>query len=248
MFKKILFPLVIASLFAVSGCSSEVEKDKVPDLSQEALHNRAQQYAASGDFNRAREYLEALDSRYPFGELTDQTQLDLIYVNYKSRNSEQASAAIERFLRLNPGSQYVDYVLYMKGLNEMQKHGSMIQDYLGLDRSQKDPQTLFDAFKAFRDLIERYPNSPYAADAYHRLVFIKDQLAKREWAIAQYYQERGALVSAIRHCQTIMYSYYDTEYTERAFELMANDFRALGLEEPASHVDQVISASSFERK
>lgn len=74
--------------------------------------------------------------------------------------------------------------MYMKGLNEIQKHGTLIQDYLGFDRSQKDPQNLYDAFQAFKDLIETYPNSPYANDAYHRLIWVKDQLAKREWAIA----------------------------------------------------------------
>ncbi|WP_051639168.1 outer membrane protein assembly factor BamD [Succinivibrio dextrinosolvens] len=249
MFKKILMPFVIATAIAVTGCSSDkIEKDAVPDLSQEALHAKARQMAASGDYAKARDYLEALDSRYPFGELTDQVQLDLIYVNYKSRKSAETTAAIERFLRLNPNSQYADYVLYMKGLNEMQKHGSLIQDFLGFDRSQKDPQNYFDAYKAFKDLIDRYPNSPYATDAYHRLVYIKTQLAKREWAIASYYQERGALVSAIRHCQAIIYTYYDTEYCEKAFKMMAEDYKKLGLQLPSSNAEKVIAASTFEKK
>ena len=170
MFKKLLLPLVIASALGLSACSSDEveEKDAIPDFSQQVLHSKAKQFLATGDFANAKDYLEALDSRYPFGELTDQVQLDLIYTYYKTRKSDLTTAAIERYLRLNPTSQYVDYVLYMKGLNEIQKHGTLIQDFLGFDRSQKDPQFLYDAYKAFSDLLETYPNSPYAKDGYQR--------------------------------------------------------------------------------
>ncbi len=248
MLKKILLPFVIASALSIVGCSDTVEKDAIPDLSQEALHAKAKQLAATGDYAGAIDYLEAVDSRYPFGELTDQVQLDMIYVNYKTRKSAATSAAIERYLRLNPNSLYTDYVLYMKGLNEMQKHGTALQDYFGFDRSQKDPQSYYDAFKAFSDVIETYPNSPYANDAYHRLVYVKDQLAKREWAIASYYEDREAYVSAIRHCQTIIYTYKDTSYCEKAYKLMASCFEKLGLEGPAANVNKVIAASTFDKE
>ena len=62
MFKKILMPFMVAAAIAVTGCSSDkVEKDAVPDLSQEALHAKARQMAASGDYSKARDYIEALD-------------------------------------------------------------------------------------------------------------------------------------------------------------------------------------------
>ena len=248
MFKKILLPVVIASALSLNltGCSTGVVTDAVPDMSQEALRAEALRLTEKGDFALARDYLEALDSRYPFGELTDQVQLDLIYAYYKSHKSEQATAAIERFLRLNPNSMYTDYALYMKGLNELQKHGTIIQDYLGFDRSQKDPVALYDAFKAFTDLIERFPNSPYAKDAYLRLVDVKMALARREWAIAKYYQDRGALVSAIRHCHFIIYNYPDSMYTKAAYEMMAQNYETLGLPVPAANVRKVIAASHFD--
>ena len=59
---------------------------------------------ATGDFGVARRYLEALDSRYPFGDLSAQVQLDLIYVYYKERQSDLASAQIARFIRFKPNS------------------------------------------------------------------------------------------------------------------------------------------------
>lgn len=87
MFKKIFLPVLIASALSLTACSSDsIEKDGIPDLSQEALHSKARQYMAVGDFGYAKDYLEALDSRYPFGELTDQTQLDMIMFTINQEN------------------------------------------------------------------------------------------------------------------------------------------------------------------
>ena len=174
-------------------------------------------------------------------------QLDLIYVYYKTRESAMTTAQINRFLRLSPTSPHIDYVMYMKGLNEMQLRSDLLQDFLGLNRAQKDPTHYYEAFNTFKEMLETYPTSAYAADAYQRMIYIQQQLAEREFAIASYYHERQAYVSAIRHCQNIIYSYRDTPQLEPALDLMAECYRSLGLEVPAEHTDQVINASFADR-
>ena len=57
MFKKLLLPLVITSALVVTSCSSDIQGDQIPDLSQEALHAKARQYAATGDYSYAKDYL-----------------------------------------------------------------------------------------------------------------------------------------------------------------------------------------------
>ena len=245
MFKSII-PVIASLAIGVMGCSSnDAQRQDVPDISQSALYNTALAAMASNDYGTARKYLEALDSRYPFGELTDQVQLDLIYVYYKSRESDLTSATINRYLRLNPGSMYADYVLYMRGLNNIQKHSDMIQEFLRLDRAEKDPTYYYEAFKNFNDLIKTYPQSPYVKDARQRMIFIKDQLAEREWHIEKYYDERGSWLSAIRHCQSILYSYRDTQYIGDALKLMEDCYRKLGLDIPADNTAKVIAASGI---
>ncbi len=243
---KFALPLLFAFAVAAAGCSSSetVNQDEVPDVSPAALYQTAQLAEASGDYPRARRYLEAIASRYPFGELSEQVQLDLIYVYYKSRETDLTTAQISRYLRLSPTSQYMDYVTYMKGLNELQKRSDLLQDFLGLDRAQKDPTHYYEALKTFNDLIETYPYSPYVMDARQRMVFIRNQLAEREMAIAEYYNEREAYLSAIRHCQAIIYSYSKTEYLLPALELMSTCYRELGLELPAQNAEQVYAATA----
>ncbi|MBU3826711.1 MAG: outer membrane protein assembly factor BamD [Candidatus Anaerobiospirillum merdipullorum] len=244
---KFAAPLVIACALFSAACSSNYNKDEVPDISPDALYLQAQTAMTSGDYYTARQYLEAIDSRYPFGELADQVQLDLIYVYYKTRESALTTAQINRFLRLSPTSPHIDYVLYMKGLNEMQMRSDILQDFLGLNRSQKDPTHYYEAFNTFREMIETYPNSAYAADAYKRMIYIQQQLAEREYKIASYYYDKQAYVSAIRHCQNILYSYRNTPFLEDALQLMSDCYRDLGLEMPAQNTDRVEQASFADR-
>lgn len=242
---KILAMVMLCFTLAVTSCSSSnYNSDEVPDVSPENLYNIAKASMSSGDFTVARRYLEAIDSRYPFGDLTSQVQLDLIYVYYKQRESDLALAQIARFIRLSPTHPNIDYVYYMKGLTEIQKRSDMIQDYLGLDRSEKDPTYYYAAFNTFRDLVRTYPNSIYAADARQRMIFIKDELAKRELAIAQYYFEREAYVSSIRHCQNILYTYRTTDQFAPAMELMAEGYERLNLPLAANNARRVLASST----
>ncbi len=242
---KIVAPLALCIAIATTACSSSnYNKDEVPDVSPQNLYKTAQSAMLSGDYTQAKQYLEAIDSRYPFGDLAEQVQLDLIYVYYKSRESDLTSAQINRFLRLSPTSPNTDYVIYMKGLNEIQKRSDMIQEFIGLNRSQKDPTNYYEAFKIFKGLIETYPNSQYVADARQRMIFIKQQLAERELKIAEYYFERGAYLSSIRHCQNVLYSYRGTPSLNPSLKLMAKAYDKLNLHEPAENTRRVLAEST----
>ncbi|MCI6797697.1 MAG: outer membrane protein assembly factor BamD [Succinatimonas sp.] len=246
MLNKFFLSAICACAIAISGCHSDAEsvnKDKVPDLSASSLYQTAKASMADSNYSKARQYLEALDTRYPFGEYTDQVQLDLIYVYYKSRETELAEAAVNRYQRINPTSIYADYVAYMKGLIAMQKRGNLIQEFIGLNRAQKDPKAYYEAIKIFSDFMQSYPDSPYVNDARQRILFMKDQLAEREYRIAEYYRERGAYLSSARHCQSIIYSYRDTKWLDKALHLLADDYDKLNLTVPAENTRKVITAS-----
>lgn len=247
MLNKLLSIATVAfAVITLNGCYSTTEsvnKDKVPEMSAHSLYQNAKASMADSNYSKARDYLEALDTRYPFGEYTDQVQLDLIYVYYKSRETELADAAATRYMRINPTSIYSDYVAYMKGLIAMQKRGNLIQEFIGLNRAQKDPVAYYEAIRIFRDFLQTYPESPYANDARQRIIFMKDQLAEREYRIAEYYRERGAYVSSARHCQSILYSYRDTKWIHKAMQLLADNYDDLKLKLPAENTRRVLAES-----
>ena len=66
------------------------------------------------------------------------------------------------------------------------------------DTSRRDIGLARDAFSTLTELLARFPNSPYAADSRKRLVNLRNQLARSEIHVANYYFSRGALVVANR--------------------------------------------------
>ena len=225
----------------LTGCSSN--KDVVPDNPPSELYATAQQKLQDGNFKGAITQLEALDNRYPFGPYSQQVQLDLIYVYYKSADLPLAQASIDRFMRLNPTHPNIDYVLYMRGLTDMALDDSALQGFFGIDRSDRDPQHAKAAFRDFNQLIQNYPNSQYATDAQKRLTFLKNRLAKHELAVAQYYTKRGAYVAVVNRVEQMLRDYPDTQATRDAVPLMENAYKQLQLNAEADKVAKIIAAN-----
>ncbi|MDF7680169.1 outer membrane protein assembly factor BamD [Enterobacteriaceae bacterium ESL0689] len=238
---KYLVAAVTLSLTLV-GCSSS--KEEVPDNPPNIIYATAQQKLQDGNWKQAITQLEALDNRYPFGPYSQQVQLDLIYAYYKNADLALAQAAIDRFIRLNPTHPDIDYVIYMRGLTDMALDDSALQGLFGIDRSDRDPQHARNAFNDFTKLVRSYPNSPYATDAYKRLVFLKDRLAKYELSVVNYYTDRGAWVAVVNRVEDMLHNYPDTQATRDALPMMEKAYRQMQLNSQADKVEKIIIANS----
>ncbi|MDR0806821.1 MAG: outer membrane protein assembly factor BamD [Enterobacteriaceae bacterium] len=236
--------LVAAALLSLTlaGCSS----DTVPDNPPSEMYAIAQDKLQSGNFRSAITQLEALDTRYPFGPYSQQVQLDLIYAYYKADDLPMAQATIDRFSRLNPTHPNIDYVVYMRGLTDMAFDGNTIQDFFGIDRSDRDPQHARAAFRDFTQLVQLFPRSQYAADAQKRLVYLHNRLANYELSVAQYYTKRGAFVAVVNRVEQMLRDYPDSEATREALPLMENAYRQLNLTAQADKVEKIISVNNIE--
>ncbi|MGL5187526.1 MAG: outer membrane protein assembly factor BamD [Plesiomonas shigelloides] len=240
--KRITALMVSAALaVTLAGCSNT--KETVPDVPPSELYANAQAKLQDGNFREAITQLEALDNRYPFGPYSQQVQLDLIYAYYKSADLALAMASIDRFLRLNPTSPQADYVLYMRGLTDMAYDNNLLHGIFGIDRSDRSPDHARQAYRDFTMLIQRYPDSQYAADAHARLVFLKNRLAKPELSVAEYYTKRGASVAVINRVEQMLRDYPDTQATREALPLMENAYQQLGLTAEAAKVAKLIAAN-----
>lgn len=228
-----LLPLALTLSF-VSACSSSPDDEEeivVANKGAEALYEDAKESMEIGNFNQAAATLSALDSRYPFGPLSHQVQLDLIYAYYKAGKSDEALATIDRFIRLNPNHSDIDYAVYMRGLVNMGYDSNFFQDVVGLDRSDRDATQVRRAFGDFKGLIEKHPNSKYAADSRKRMLFIKNRLAKYEISVARYYMKREAYVAASNRGQYVLEQFPDTMHVQEALEIMVECYEQLDLYE-----------------
>jgi outer membrane protein assembly factor BamD len=233
--RKNLFSAII-TLFAVlslAACSS-VEDDQrklVENQGASALYKNAKKSMDAGNFSVAAQILSGIDSKFPFGPLSHQVQLDLIYSYYKTGDIEQTLATIDRFVRLNPNHADVEYALYMRGVTNMEQDNNLFQEVFGVDRSDRDPSKSREAFEDFRRLIEKHPDSKYAADAKQRMLHIKNRLAKYEIEVGRFYMRRQAWVAAANRGRYVLEYFPDTEQVQPALEIMVSSYNELGLDE-----------------
>jgi outer membrane protein assembly factor BamD len=243
--KTIIFSLIIL----ISGCSSSPDEiDKVPDKSAQALYIDAKSALDNGLYQKAIQLLSAIDSRFPFGPISHQVQLDLIYAYYKSGDTAQGVALVDRFLRLNPTHPDIDYVYYMRGLINQDSDKNMFQDLAGIDRSNRDASASRDAFNDFKTILTKYPNSKYAADAQKRMIFLKSRLARYELSVAEYYFKREAYAAAANRGRYIVEYFSPSPEVEQALVIMIECYQALGLDELAVNARQVLAANYPDNK
>jgi len=227
------------------GCSSsnEEQQEIAVNSGAQQLYETAKRSMEAGNFSAAAQTLSALDSRFPFGPLSNQVQLDLIYTYYKSGRADEALATIDRFVRLNPNHSDVDYALYMRGLTNMESDTNLFQDMLNIDRTDRDPTTSREAFNDFRRLIEQFPASKYAADARQRMVYIKNRLASYEIAIARFYLRREAYVAAANRGRYVIEYFPDSDQVQAALEIMVTSYDLLGLTELKENAIKTLKAN-----
>lgn len=231
-FRKVA-PLLAGAMLSLAGCSSSDTEEQavLANMGAQQMYEKAKRSMEAGNFSNAAATLSSLDSRYPFGPLSHQVQLDLIYSYYKSGKPDEALATIDRFIRLNPNHSDVDYAFYMRGLTNMESDSNLFQELMNIDRADRDPAKSRQAFDDFRRLIQQYPNSKYAADARKRMLHIKERLARYEIAIARFYMRREAYVAAANRGRYVIEHFPDSNQVQQALEIMVSSYEQLGLDE-----------------
>jgi len=230
------------ALVLLSGCSviDYLNRDETEDWTAQQLSDAAREAVLSGNYETAVDYLEKLESRYPFGRYARNAELQLIYTYYKSGQPDQAIAAADRFIRTYPRSDDLDYVYYMKGLVNFNRGDGPLDRLFPNDPSLTDTDTSRKAFTSFSELVRLFPNSQYAEDARQRLRYLHYALARHEANVADYYWRRGAYVAAVNRSDTILQRYAQTPAVEQALAIMVKSYMAMGANDLAKDALQVL--------
>ena len=227
------FGLLVAIFLA--GCALFPDPiDPTQDWSAQRLHSEARSAMSDGNYQTAIEYLDKIQARYPFGRYAQQAQLDTIYAQYKDNEPDAAIAAADRFIRANPRHPYVDYAYYMKGLANFERSSTIIDRLVPSDRAKTDTGTARQAYNDFAELVQKFPNSPYAEDVRQRMLFLHNNLASYEVNVADYYFRRGAYVAAVNRAKFVLENYARTPVTEDALSIMIQSYMKMGMPQLAA--------------
>ncbi|MCX7557548.1 outer membrane protein assembly factor BamD [Xanthomonadaceae bacterium JHOS43] len=233
--------LLLTLVLLLSSCGRWGKReDPLETLPLESLYAEAKGSLEGGNVTRAQRYYQRLIARFPYGPYTEQSQIELAYAYYKGNKPEDATSAVNRFIRTYPAHPQIDYVYYLRGLINFDRHDGTLLRMARLDPTQREQVSLRQAFNDFNDLIQRYPNSRYAADARAKMVHLRNQMARHQLNVAVFYLERRAWVAAANRGQHIIEQFPQSIYDADALAVMSEAYARLGQDTLAGDARRVL--------
>ncbi|CAA6815031.1 MAG: Probable component of the lipoprotein assembly complex (forms a complex with YaeT, YfgL, and NlpB) [uncultured Thiotrichaceae bacterium] len=232
--------------FSVAACSSlgsGGKDDPAETMSASALYGEAKTALTNKQYERAIKLYETLEARFPLGQYVQQAQLETAYAHYKYDEADTALDTIDRFVRMNPGSDKMAYAWYLRGLVNFNRDGSMVDKIFPRSITDLDTVRQKEAFQDFSRVVTRYPSSQYAADSKARIQYLRNSLAQSEVNVAQYYMDRSAWLAAFNRAEYAIKHYQGSPAIIEALVIKIKAARQLGKNDLAADSLQVLKTN-----
>ncbi len=233
----------VSLVVLLSACASKNTEDPTANWSPNRIFAEAIDERNSGNFERAITLFERLEGRAAGTPLAQQAQLEKAFAHYRAGEQAQAIATLDRFMRLHPASPAIDYALYLKGLVNFNDNLGLFGWLSRQDLSERDQQSARVSFEAFRELVERFPDSRYAPDARLRMTYIINSQAQSEVHIARHYLSRGAYVAALNRAQNAVTEFDGVPAAEEALFIMMRAYQALNMSDLANDTRRILETN-----
>jgi len=217
--------------------------DETKGWSAQRLYAEAKSKLDGNQYEDAVKLYQKLEARYPHGRFAQQAQLEIAYAYYRDDKPAEAIAAADRFIKLHPNHPNVDYAYYLRGLANFNGDLGWTGWISGQDLSERDPKAAREAFFAFKELVERFPKSRYAADSAARAKYLVNALASHEIHVARYYMKRGAYVAAANRAQVALQTYPRAPANEEGLVILVEAYDKLGMKDLKKDAERVLMAN-----
>ena len=222
------FLLFFIFILILSSCSKDegrksVIKEKSLDLQVLEAYKEAINYLEKGDALYAASKFNEAELLFPQSIWAPKSALMAAYAYYSQDYYKDAIAELDRFLKVYPKNNNLDYVYYLMGISY----------YEQIVDEKKDLQSIIKAKQYFGIVIKDYPKTSYALDSEFKIDLINDLLASKEMYIGRYYFERKKWIAAINRFKTVVENYETTIYTEEALHRLVEVHYMIGLKDEA---------------
>ncbi len=210
---------VLVAVVVALGCSAKkpvIPPEKLWSEGEEAFHDEAWELAV--------ERYKALLDQHPFDARAEEAELKIAQSHYFAGRYAEAIAAFGDFERMHPTSTELPSVEYHLGMAYLAQAST----------NDRDQQAHTNALTYFRNLIDRFPASPWADKARLRVRECREALAKHEAAIAAYYLKMKNLKAAEARLRGLLTEYPETDATAEALYAFAQAYAARQEDEGAT--------------
>ena len=225
---KFNFLLLSIILIFSFSCSREEEKKSLifeKNIESQMLeaYKEGLKELKNGDILFAVKKFNEAEILFPQSDWAPKAALMAAYSYYSQDYYGDAIAEIERFIKVYPSHQSIDYAYFLLGTSY----------YEQIVDEKKDLQSIINAKKNFEYILKAFPNTDYALDAQFKMNMVYDILASKEMYIGRYYFEKKKWIPAINRFRTVVDDYDKTIYIEEALHRLVEIYYTLGLKNEA---------------
>ena len=218
--------LLVCGILPLAGCAHGGRSK--PDTAYVArdvssLYQAAQRLMKEQDYEDAAKLFDEVVRQHPYSVWARHAQIMSAFNFYLAQKYPDAINSAQGYLTIHPGSDEAPYAQYLVAMSYYQQVPDVFLD-----------QTVTqEAFDAFNELIRRYPESRYAADARLKIDLLNDHLGGKDMDIGRYYERAGQWLAATYHFRNVVDNYQTTSHAPEALERLVECYLALGIPDEA---------------
>ena len=209
--------LLMMAVFLV-GCSS-TEKKEFSDSKPEILYERGMSYIVGGKYDKAIEYFEGIENEHPAAKILPEVMIQKAYAYYKAGKYIDVVFVFQNFVRQYPSHKRIGYMYYLHALS----YYDQIVD------PERDQSVTFEAMKALKDVVTRFPASKYARDAKLKIEYAMNHLAAKEMNVAYFYLQQGNTAAAVSRYSDVIDKYETSIFIPEALYRLTEIYYSMGI-------------------
>jgi len=213
--------LACAIALPLTGCARNRSKGDTTYIARDVntLYALAKSQLDKRNYEVAAKLFDEVERQHPYSVWARRAQLMSAFSYYLAEKYPDAVSSAQRFLTIHPGNREAPYAHYLVAM-------SYYQQIPDITRDQRVTQQAADSFG---ELIRRYPQSRYAADARLKLDLINDHLAGKEMEVGRFYQRSGNWLASVARFRNVVEKYQTTSHAPEALERLVESYLALGI-------------------
>jgi outer membrane protein assembly factor BamD len=233
-----LAALVLVSLLVpLAGCAGNRNRTRAD--TQYVARDVATLYTAARDLFDRRQFrasamlFDEVERQHPYSIWARRAQLMSAFSYYLAGEHQKSVDSARRFLAIHPGNKDAPYAYYLISLNY----------YEQIEDVTRDQSTTRLALDSLGELVRRYPDTRYAADARLKIDLVRDHLAGKEMEIGRFYQRRRQWLASVTRFRSVIDEYQTTSHAPEALMRLTESYLALGIPEEARKAAAVLGAN-----